>query len=54
MYWRNMKLKIMIALIVIAGLMYVMVPIIIQVSAKWLLFIFKIKFLMAYVLNFNP
>ncbi|KAM3142593.1 hypothetical protein pb186bvf_005252 [Paramecium bursaria] len=34
MYWRNMKLKIMIALIVIAGLMYVMVPIIIQVSAK--------------------
>lgn len=34
MYWRNMKLKIIIALIVLAGAMYIAVPIIIQVAAN--------------------
>ena len=44
----------MIALIVIAGLMYVMVPIIIQVSAKWYYLFLKLNNFMAYILNFNP
>ncbi|CAD8112267.1 unnamed protein product [Paramecium sonneborni] len=34
MYWRNMKLKIIIGLIILAGLLYIIVPIIIKVSAS--------------------
>jgi len=34
MYWRNMKLKIIMGLIVLAGLCYVAVPIIIKVAAS--------------------
>lgn len=47
MYWRNMKLKIMIGLIVLAGILYIVVPIIIKVSTSnwnfcW--FVFNINY----------
>ena len=34
MYWRNMKLKIIIGLIVLAGVLYIAVPIIIKIAAE--------------------
>lgn len=39
MYWRNMKLKIIMGLIVVCGLCYVFVPIIIRftASSNWMI-----------------
>jgi hypothetical protein len=34
MYWRNMKLKLMMGLMTLGGLAYVLVPIIIKLAAQ--------------------
>jgi vesicle-associated membrane protein 7/small nuclear ribonucleoprotein D3 len=34
MYWRNMKLKLMLGLMFLSGLAYLAVPIIIKIAAK--------------------